>query len=193
MASDAKPGEVLRRVVAALEGAGVPYMITGSIASSLHGAPRSTQDIDIVVDPTRESLEQLLNAFPTDQYYVSRNSAHDAFRKASLFNVIDQATGWKIDFIIRKARDFSRREFERRTQAPVLGTNLYVATAEDVLIAKLEWAKRSGSDRQIDDAATIIRMQGDRLDRAYVEPWVEELEIRDQWAAALARAKAGGA
>lgn len=191
MASDATPDEVIRRVVAALDDAGVPYMITGSLASSLHGAPRSTQDIDIVVAPDRESLERLLNSFPESQYYVSRNSALSALRESSMFNVIDHASGWKIDFIIRKAREFSQREFARRAEVSALGMRLYVARPEDVLLAKLEWARRSGSERQIEDAAAIIRTQGDRLETAYVESWIESLEIRDQWKAALARAKAG--
>jgi hypothetical protein len=167
-------------------------MITGSLASSLHGAPRSTQDIDIVVAPNRESLERLLNAFPPSEYYVSRDAAHSALRESSMFNVIEHASGWKIDFIIRKAREFSRREFERRAKISALGMQFYVARPEDVLIAKLEWAKRSGSERQIDDAAAILRTQGDGLEFAYVEPWIEKLEIREQWEAALARAKGSG-
>ncbi len=192
MASGATPDEVIRRIVAALDGAGVPYMITGSFASSLHGAPRSTQDIDIVVAPNRESLDRLLNAFPASEYYVSRNSAHDALRESSMFNVIDHESGWKVDFIIRKAREFSRREFERRAQISALGMSLYIASPEDVLIAKLEWAKRSGSERQIEDAAAIIRTQGDRLETAYIEPWIEKLEIQDQWETAHARSKGSG-
>lgn len=164
-------------------------MITGSLASSLHGAPRSTQDIDIVVAPDRESLERLLKEFPTSQYYVSRNSALSALRESSMFNVIDHASGWKVDFIIRKEREFSRREFERRAPISVLGMSLYVARPEDVLLAKLEWAKRSESERQIEDAAAIIRTQGDRLETAYIESWLERLDIREQWDTALARSK----
>lgn len=189
MASDATPDEVIRRVVGALEGAGVPYMITGSLASSLHGAPRSTQDTNIVVAPDRESLERLLKEFPESQYYVSRNSALSALRETSMFNVIDHASGWKIDFIIRKEREFSQREFERRAEVSALGMNLYVARPEDVLLAKLEWAKRSGSESQIEDAAAIIRTQGDRLDTAYLQSWLEKLDIREQWDTALAQAK----
>ena len=78
--------------------------------------------------------------------------------------MIDLNTGWKIDFIIRKSRPFSLEEFERRREADVLGTRLYVASAEDVIWSKLEWAKMSGSERQINDVAGILRTQADELD-----------------------------
>ncbi len=103
--------------------------------------PRATQDIDLVIAPNPGSLEALLKNFPEDQYYVNRDAAFDAYQRSSLFNVIDFASGWKIDFIVRKPRDFSRLEFDRRTPANVLGTTLFVASPEDVLISKLEWAK----------------------------------------------------
>ena len=98
-------------------------------------------------------------------------------------------SGWKIDFIIRKSREFSRVEFDRRVPVKLLGVPVVVATPEDVVIAKLEWAKRSGSERQIDDAGGILRSKGVDLDRGYVERWVAALGLAPQWAAALLRAK----
>ena len=89
------------RIVHALAHAGIPYMLTGSFASSFHGSPRASQDIDIVIAPNSEALAQLLTAFPENQYYVSREAAFDALERRTQFNVIDFATGWKIDFIIR--------------------------------------------------------------------------------------------
>lgn len=169
------------RIRAALDAAGIPHMLTGSFASSLHGAPRATQDIDIVIAPTRDQLLELLSHLPDAEYYVSRDAALDALLRHEQFNVIEIATGWKVDLIIRKPREFSREEFERRRPVQVSGVTLDVATAEDVLIAKLEWAKRGASARQIEDAAGIIRLQGDRLDRGYVERWVDALELNEQW------------
>lgn len=188
MASDAPPDEILPRLAGILDAAAVPYMLTGSLASSLHGTPRSTQDIDVVIAPDEAGLERLLAAFPDDRYYVSRDSARSAFDRSSLFNVIDLESGWKIDFIFRKPREFSRAEFSRRVQAEVLGVPIFVATPEDVILAKLEWAKRSGSERQVEDAAGIIRAQAGSLDSTYLEQWVESLGLREVWAAARARA-----
>jgi hypothetical protein len=81
-----------------------------------------------------------------------------------MFNVVDFATGWKIDLIIRKSRDFSLEEFGRRRQITLEGLELCTASAEDVILSKLEWAKRSQSHRQVEDVAAILRSRGDVLD-----------------------------
>jgi hypothetical protein len=92
--------EVMKRVSAALEGAGIPYMLTGSFASVFYGSPRSTQDIDIVVSATPATLRALLLTMPASEYYLDIEAALDALKRESLFNVIDVKTGWKIDMII---------------------------------------------------------------------------------------------
>jgi hypothetical protein len=181
MASDEGAEATIRRVVKALESAGVPYMLTGSFASSFHGAPRTTQDVDIVIAPTLGSLQRLILEFPEDRYYVSREAALQAYGAESLFNVIDMESGWKIDFIVRKSRPFSIEEFERRREAELLGTTVYIASAEDVLLSKLEWAKMSGSDRQIADVAAILRTQGTDVDVEYVKRWVAVLGLQSEW------------
>ncbi len=184
--------EVFRRVIGALEGAGIPYMLTGSFASSFHGMPRATQDIDIVISPTPDQLRALVRLFPESEYYIDEDAALDAERRQSQFNVIDFATGWKIDLIIRKSRPFSREEFDRRSVVDFGGMRLAIATAEDVLIAKLEWAKLGRSQRQIEDAAGILRIRSGELDREYVHKWVRQLNLQEQWEEAC-RAAGGAA
>lgn len=186
MGSGSSPAEILARVVRTLDRAEIPYMVTGSVAASRHGSPRSTQDIDIVLSTDEAGLERLLREFPDTAYYVSRDSAVDALAKESMFNVIDLASGWKIDFIFRKSRAFSREEFERRKSGEALGVRLSIVTPEDLLISKLEWAKIGESERQIRDAAGVIATQGAALDRAYIERWVDILGLKAQWEAARA-------
>ncbi len=128
-----------------------------------------------------------MDQFPPDRYCLSRVAAFDALRRKSLFNVIALETGWKVDFIIRKSREFSTVEFDRRVKVDLLGVPMFVATPEDVVISKLEWAKRSGSERQIEDVAGIVKSQGVHLDIDYVGRWVNALELRPQWEAALAK------
>jgi hypothetical protein len=181
MASAESPEQVIQRFAAILEKVRIPYMLTGSFASGFHGAPRATQDIDLVIAPNLGSLRRLLDSLPGDRYYVSREAALDAYGRESLFNVVDKATGWKIDLICRKSREFSITEFGRRTREDFLGQPVYVASAEDTIIAKLEWAKLSESNRQLEDAAGIVRVQGDDLDVSYISAWIAKMGLSEQW------------
>jgi hypothetical protein len=158
-------------------------MVAGSFASTAHGLPRSTQDLDLVIDPpTASTFDALLASIPTDQYYVDIDAARDALRRRSIFNVIDLASGWKVDLILRKNRAFSRDEFARRVKMSVLGVPAFVASAEDTIVAKLEWSKLGGgSQRQRRDVAGIVATVGAALDRAYIERWVRDLELADEW------------
>src|SRR5882724_1625249 len=145
--------QVLQKITAALDRAGINYMLTGSFASAYYGSPRSTQDIDLVIASTPAQLQTLVSNLPSGQYYVDMNAAIEAHKRESMFNLIDLKSGWKIDMIMRKSRAFSQGEFDRRQLLNVQGVSLFVASAEDVVIAKLEWAKLAQSQRQIEDAA----------------------------------------
>jgi len=175
------PGEFLREIIAALESAGVPNMLTGSFASSFHGTPRATQDLDIVISPNREGLGKLLALFPPERYYIDRDAAFEALDRKSQFNLIAPRVGWKVDFIIRKPRPFNLREFERRIPANVFGVPLNIVTPEDLILAKLEWSAEGGSQRQIEDAAGILRARRVEIDRDYLERGVKELAIEPEW------------
>lgn len=173
---------LLRVVTEALDGSQVPYMLVGSFASSLHGEPRTTHDLDIVIDPDASSLEDLLRRFP-ERFYVDVDVAREALLRRAMFNVIDPDTGWKVDLIIRKARPFSVAELARRGRASIDGVDVFVASPEDTVISKLEWAKEGGSARQIDDVRRLLNVQRDNLDRAYLDQWIEELALEAEWAA----------
>jgi hypothetical protein len=179
--------DVFRRVVSALDAAGVPFMLTGSFASSYHGVLRATRDIDFVIEVDAKRVRALIRSLPND-FYVDEDAALQALRDETQFNAIDPVTGWKIDFIIRKSRPFSREEFSRRQTADLDGISLAVATAEDVIVAKLEWARLGGSLRQIEDVAGIVRVRRTDLDAAYIERWVSTLGLTAEWTAALATA-----
>jgi hypothetical protein len=133
-------------------------------------------------------LQRLISEFPEDRYYVSREAALQAYGAESLFNVIDMESGWKIDFIVRKSRPFSLEEFERRRESELLGTTVYIASAEDVILSKLEWAKMGGSERQIADVAGILRTQGADVDVEYVKRWAAVLGIQSEWERASTQA-----
>jgi hypothetical protein len=179
--------DFVRRLVDVLDRLGLPYMFVGSAASTLHGPPRSTQDIDLVVALTLEDVHRLVGAFPDDGYYVSAEAVRDAVLRRYAFNVIDLESGWKADFMVLRARPFSRREFERRQRADVFGTSSWVATAEDTILAKLEWSQLAGgSARQRDDVLGVLEAQWARLDVAYLEHWGAELGLGSALDEALA-------
>jgi len=175
----------LRRFVEALDRAGVPYMLTGSHAGGFWGPGRTTEDIDFVIMPTRDQLRAFLDQLPPTAFYVDSQVALEALTDRGQFNAIDFASAYKADFIIRKQRPFSEEEFRRRMHAVVADVPVMIATAEDVILSKLEWSKIGGSARQIEDAARIMGSRLDRIDRAYVENWVHQLGLEQQWNAAL--------
>lgn len=172
---------LLQRLVGALEVAEVPYMLTGSYASSLHSIPRATRDIDIIIFPDREQLTRFIQLLPASDYYSDLEDAIECLRRRSAFNIVDYATGWKVDFIIPPFDEFNVEEFERRTLIDVEGLQLSVVSAEDIVIAKLLWGKAGESERQLEDASTVVRIKGPDLDVAYVEKWVRRLQLEKQW------------
>ncbi len=177
-----------RLIVSALDATGIPFMLTGSFASSFHGAPRATQDIDLVVAPTPDQLRALVSRFPAPDYYVDEEAALEALAAEGQFNILALDSGWKVDLMIRKSRPFSQVEFNRREPAVVEGLTLAIATVEDIILAKLEWAKMGESERQLEDVATLVHLRSADLDRAYLREWTTTLELEPQWQAAIARA-----
>ena len=186
--SDGNAGDFLARLTAKLAAAGIPHMVVGSFASSFHGVPRSSQDLDLVIDPEAASLQSFLAGLPAQEYYVDADAALDALRRRGQFNVIDMATAWKADLIVRKARPFSVEEMRRPIEGDLLGAHVRIASAEDTLISKMEWAKLGGgSELQLRDAAGILSLHGrENLDVAYVERWVRELGLEESWRRLLA-------
>jgi hypothetical protein len=144
-------------------------MLSGSFARLYYGVPPSTQDIDLGIEATPAELRAFVEALSGKEYYADLESALEAHKRQSILDVIDLATGWKIDLIIRKSRAFRQEEFRRRQRVSLHDVPLFVASAEDVVISKLEWAKLAQSRRQIEDAAAILRVQWDLFDHSYLE------------------------
>jgi hypothetical protein len=172
----------LAEAVRALDELGIPYMVTGSLATSYHGRPRSTHDADLVIDPTLEQLEELVSRLTGAGFYADMAGAKQALVDRRQFNVIDIESASKIDLIIVKDRPFSREEFGRRQMVDLaMDHPVAIVTREDAILSKLEWAKKSGdSERQLRDAAGVLELNAD-LDRAYIERWAEQLGVLDAW------------
>jgi hypothetical protein len=164
-------------------------MVVGSLASSFHGEPRMTRDIDIVIDPDPATLQRLIEGLHGMDLYVDPDAALDALERRTSFNAIEAGTGWKVDFLVRKDRPFSRTELARRIRTRLLNTDTHDATAEDTIVAKLEWAMRGESERQLRDVVSMLAVNGDALDYAYIAHWVQALNLSTSWERALEAAR----
>lgn len=183
--------DLLELVTSKLRESGIPYMLTGSLAGSFHGAPRATQDIDLVIEAPLQNLLELAASLRDAGMYVSDEAIREAHQAPGMFNAIDPSTGWKIDFIIRKNRSFSEAEFHARQDIELWGMEVSIASAEDMVVAKLEWAQMGDSERQLRDVAEILRVQGETLDRGRIQRWVEVLGLESAWVEAKRLADPG--
>jgi len=174
--------ELLKRVVKVLEEAGIDYMITGSIASSFYGEPRSTHDIDIVVVIEKSKAKQLIKAFPSPDYYLTEESIFEAIEFKNMFNLLEAEHGGKVDFWILKEEPFDRSRFSRRNIEEINELKIQVSSAEDTILVKLNWAELSGgSEKQFGDALRVYEVQYQKLDSDYLESWVKKLNLEKIW------------
>jgi len=170
--------EFLKSLIERLEEAEIDYMVSGSLGSSFYGEPRATNDIDMVIAPNQRQLEVFIKSLG-ENYYVSPEAAWNALSNKSMFNIIDTKGGWKADLIIRKQRPFSRKEFTRRHFAEIMEIKLFVVSAEDAILSKLEWCKETDSERQFRDAVGVATVQWPKLDKDYLHQWSQELGVAD--------------
>jgi hypothetical protein len=171
--------ETLRDFVSKMNELGIEYMVTGSYAMSAFGEIRMTRDIDVVVQLRPEDAIRFTDKF-ADEYYISVESVRRAVSRRSMFNIISHKHGGKIDCIVMKDTDFARQSFERRSEALVSGIKFWITTKEDLIIAKLDWAKESHSEMQIRDIANLTSTE---YDSDYVDNWIKHLQleaIRDE-------------
>lgn len=174
--------ELLKKVVQVLEDAGIEYMVTGSVASSLQGEPRSTHDIDIVIAIQKSVMKPLIEAFPPPDFYLDDNSILNAIDTQSMFNLIDVKEGDKVDFWCLTPEPFDQSRFSRRYAEEVMGIRIWVSSPEDTILAKLRWVQLSGgSEKQFIDALRIYEVQFGTLDTPYLEYWVTLLNLGSLW------------
>lgn len=171
-------------VIAEFEQLGIDYFVGGSIASSSYGVGRSTLDVDIVADLTENKVDNFVQSLRST-YYIDANMIREAIKRQSCFNLIHLATSYKIDVFVLKNRKFDRQSMTRRCTDTLHDEDksyqIYLSSPEDILLAKLEWYRLGAeiSDRQWNDIISVMKVQQNTLDRAYLEKWAVELGVHD--------------
>jgi hypothetical protein len=165
--------EVLQDAIVRLEGGGIAYMLTGSVALSYYAEPRMTRDVDLVVELADRDPKAIVALFAPD-YYVSEDDVGHAIAARAMFNVLHLAKVVKLDFIVRKDTAYRLREFERRRRVALPGFEAWIVSREDLILSKLAWAKESGSELQMRDVRALLAAE---VDEAYLRDCAADLSV----------------
>ncbi len=168
--------ELLVDCLRRLNGAGLNYLLTGSMASNYWGIPRTTHDLDFVIQLPPSAVPKMVAAFSSD-FFMDEAAVRAAYQPPHQFNAIDQRSTLKVDFWLLCPVPFEREMFARRKQVKLFGEPAWIGTAEDVLLHKLYWNQITPSDRQLGDAAGIVAVQKGALDENYLRRWAAELNL----------------
>ena len=165
--------DVLRDISRRFDGAGLAYMLTGSMALNYYTQPRMTRDIDMVIVASLDTIDAFIRMVSPD-YYILRQTVADAISRGSIFNIIHLETVVKVDCIVRKSTDYRKTEFARRQRIRIDDFQIWIVSKEDLIISKLDWAKDSHSDFQLRDVRNLLATG---YDAAYLESWTEQLGL----------------
>lgn len=180
-----EPVEVTLKVTGVLEKLGVPYLISGSLASALYGMVRTTQDSDIVAEMQLEHLQPFVSSLE-DEFFMDEEMVAAAIRRHSSFNIIHREAIFKVDVFVPSPRPFLQSQLARaqrqvfffEADSPV---GAKFASPEDTVLSKLEWYRMGGkvSDRQWRDILGVLKTRAGQIDLIYLRHWGAELKVSD--------------
>jgi hypothetical protein len=154
----------------------VVYFLTRSMASNYWGIPRTTHDLDFVVQLSSPATTRIIQEF-TGDFYIDEEAVQAARQPPYQFNAVDTRSALKVDFWLARVEPFDQEMLRRRIQVTLFGESAAIATAEDVILHKLVWNRISPSERQLGDAAGVVAVQADALDKNYLRRWAQELNL----------------
>lgn len=170
---------MLKQITKLLGQKKIPYMVTGAYGVIYYGRPRTSHDLDFVIEVGQKDIPRLLEVFRKsniDDFIYQKDAISEAIAKRKMFNVIYRPSGDKLDFWIVKTGDFDRESFARRVPKRVLGQEMVLGTAEDTIVQKLRWYSLGKREKDLVDAAFVWQLQK-KLDKKYISKWAEKLHI----------------
>jgi hypothetical protein len=165
--------EAVVAVLDALAAAEVPYMIVGSLASNFHGIPRSTRDADVVIDLVPGALRRLVDALPP-ALSLDLQGSFEPVTATTRYLIALTGSPFVCELFVRSDDAHDRERFVRRQRVLALGRDAFVATAEDMIVTKLRWARDAGRLKDREDIRNILAIRGSELDWPYLERWTSE-------------------
>ncbi len=180
-----QPPELFAVFLAPLEELGVPYFVTGSVASLVYGEPRLTHDIDLVVTLRDADLPRLEAAFPPEAFYLPPDEALRVElrrRTHGHFNIIHHGSGFKADVYLSGTSPLHGWAFARRRRSGPGPGAFWLAPPEYVIIRKLEYFREGGAEKHLRDVRAMVATLGDDLDQASLKHWIDALSLEAIWA-----------
>jgi hypothetical protein len=168
--------ELLVDCLRRLNRAEISYYLAGSMASNYWGIPRTTHDLDFVIQLPPSAIGKIVSAF-SPEYFIDEASVRAAYQPPHQFNAIDTRSALKVDFWLPKPAPFDGEMLRRRVRVTLFGEPAWITTAEDCILHKLLWNKITPSDRQLGDAAGVAAVQLEKLDDDYMKKWAEILGV----------------
>lgn len=159
-----------------LNRAEITYYLTGSMASNYWGIPRTTHDLDFVIQLPASAVSRIVSAF-SPEFHIDAAAVVAAFQPPHQFNAIDTRSALKVDFWLPRPTPFDQEMMRRRMAATLFGEKAWITTAEDCILHKLVWNQITPSERQLGDAAGIVAVQREKLDLAYLTLWASHLGV----------------
>lgn len=176
MTRQEEQNDVLKDCAERFDRLSIDYMLTGSMALVYYAIPRTTADIDVVLEIKMTDVEKFIKEFEPD-YYVPHGRIRDAISRNRMFNILNQNTIIKVDCVMRKNDEFQLTAFSRRKKVNYAGYfDVWIISKEDLILSKLNWAKNTKSEMQIRDVGNLIR---NAYDESYVEEWAKKLVVED--------------
>jgi len=177
--------ELLVDCLRRLNRAGITYYLTGSMASNYWGIPRTTHDLDFVIQLPAAAVSKIVSAF-SPEFHIDEAAVRAAYQPPHQFNAIDTRSALKVDFWLPKPAPFDKEKLRRRVRTTLFGETAWITTAEDSILHKLVWNKISPSERQLGDAAGVVAVQGQKLDTGYLKKWAEHNAVSNELSQLLA-------